>query len=358
MTAGKKQDPVVPDTAAISVSSKGVHPVYWIVSLTLAGVLLYFSVRGIDWGRVGVAMLSARVPYVLAYLAIYSAALFLRAYRWRVLLTSEGQVSVPTAFWATCAGYFGNNFLPARAGELVRTLLISSRCNLSRTFVLTTAMSERLTDAIVLVVISAIILMTVKTGPGWLSSAARPLAIAAICGVTMIILIPRFDRTFKGLISLAPLRVSLRERLVNVLDQVVLGVKAYHDRPRLLAFIALTMVIWCTDAIGTTIGARALHLSISLPVAFLLIAGLGVGSALPSTPGYVGVYQFVAVSILVPFGFTRTDSILYILFAQAVSYAVIGSWGLVGFWKLRKHPVPSDAQQPGLRQEVLGSVTQ
>ena len=54
-----------------------------------------------------------------------SATLFLRPCRWRILLNAEGHVSVPAAFWATAAGLFGNNFLPARAGELVRTYMIS-----------------------------------------------------------------------------------------------------------------------------------------------------------------------------------------------------------------------------------------
>jgi uncharacterized membrane protein YbhN (UPF0104 family) len=71
-------------------------------------------------------------------------------------------------------------------------------------------------------------------------------------------------------------------------------------------------------------------------VAFLLMAGLGLGSALPSTPGYVGIYQFVAVRVLTPFGFSRTDAIAYILVAQALSYVVIGLWGSVGLWHYRR----------------------
>ena len=32
----------------------------------------------------------------------------------------------------------------------------------------------------------------------------------------------------------------------------------------------------------------------------------------------LGIYQFVAVSVLTPFGFSRTDAIAYILVAQAL----------------------------------------
>lgn len=82
--------------------------------------------------------------------------------------------------------------------------------------------------------------------------------------------------------------------------------------------------------------AAALGLRMPITVAFLVITGLSLGSALPSTPGYVGIYQFVAVTVLTPFGFTRTDAIAYILVAQALMYALIGFWGALGLWRYRR----------------------
>ena len=50
----------------------------------------------------------------------------------------------------------------------------------------------------------------------------------------------------------------------------------------------------------------------------------------------MGIYQFVAVSVLTPFGFTRTDAVAYILLVQVLSYVVMGCWGALGFWQYRK----------------------
>src|SRR5450631_3916449 len=98
--------------------------IYWVVSLGLAAVFLYYSLRGIDWPGVWTTLKSARPGVVLLSAGIMSVSLFLRSFRWRVLLSSQQSVSVPLAFWATAAGYLGNNVLPARAGEVVRTLMI------------------------------------------------------------------------------------------------------------------------------------------------------------------------------------------------------------------------------------------
>ncbi len=265
-----------------------------------------------------------------------TATLFLRAFRWRILLTAEGQVDVSTAFWATSAGYFGNNFLPARAGELVRTFMISSRCGLNSAYVLATALSERVADAIALVVISSLVLLMLPAQPGWLASAARPFAILGLAGVLMIALLPRMESIARRLLQSLPLPEGFRLKLILAMEHGLRGIRAFHDGKRLTGFLALTIVIWCMDAAGTVIGGSALGLAIPLPVAFLLIAGLGLGSALPSTPGYVGIWQFVAVSVLTPFGFSRTDAIAYILVAQALQYAVIGVCGALGFLHYRR----------------------
>ncbi len=298
-------------------------------------MLLYYSLRGIEWRQVA-RIVAGAAPSRLALAAgISTTTLFLRACRWRVLLNAEGTVSMPTAFWATAAGYFGNNFLPARAGELIRTFMISSRSRLESTYVLATALSERAADAVVLVVITAVVVPILPAAPRWLADAARPLAILGSIAAIAIALLPRFESVVRAAIERAPLPHAFRPSLITAVEHGLSGMRAFHDARRLLVFLALTVVIWSMDALATVIGAAALGIAIPVPVAFLLMASLGLGSALPSTPGYVGIYQFVAVTVLTPFGFSRNDAIAYILVAQALSYIVIGVWGSLGLWRYR-----------------------
>src|SRR6202030_4366103 len=125
--------------------------------------------------------------------------------RWRLLLCAGGYVPVQTAFWATAAGYLGNSFLPARAGELVRTLMISSRSALDTTYVLATALSERVADAIALVVISALVLLTLPAQPGWLAATPRPFAILGLLGAIAIGGLPLLGSVGQSAIQRAPL---------------------------------------------------------------------------------------------------------------------------------------------------------
>ena len=305
------------------------------VAVALAAVLLYYSLRGIEWRQVG-ATVSGADPRLLALTAgLSSTNLLLRSLRWRILLKAATSVSPSTTFWATAAGYFGNTFMPARAGELVRTLMISARTGLAVPFVLATALSERVADACALLLIGALALLALPSRPGWLAEAAVPSAILALVGVLGIAVLPRLESVHSWIIDRLPISSTMATRMRRMMEQGVLGLRAFHHRRRFAAFASMTAVIWIVDAVATVFGAAALGLRMPLPVAFLLIVGLGLGSALPSTPGYVGIYQFVAVTVLTPFGFSQSAAIAYILVAQALMFCVFGFWGALGLWRSR-----------------------
>lgn len=306
------------------------------VAVVLAAVLLYYSLRGIDWREVGRIVAGAAPGRLALAAAVSTTAMVLRAGRWRILLNAEGSVSVATAFWATAAGYFGNNFLPARGGELVRTLMISSRSGLDTAYVLATAFAERAADVVALVVITALVLLALPSTPGWLAGAARPFAILALIAATAIAVLPFLGSLATKVVQRSPLPKSWRPMLLAIVDQGLRGLRAFHNAKRLAGFAGLTVVIWSLDAAATVTTGWALGFTIPIAIAFLLVAALGLSSAVPSTPGYVGIYQFVAVTVLTPFGFSRTDAIAYILVAQAMSYGVIGCWGSIGLVRYRR----------------------
>ena len=303
------------------------------IFLAAAGLLVW-SVRGVDWPVVFSSMRNSDPRLVLLFLFLASLALFLRALRWRVLLSAQASIPVRLVFWAAAAGYLGNNLLPARAGELVRTVLLRSRSALTASYVIATVAVERIADAITLLAIAGIVFPEVPSVPGWLLRPAYTLVSFSVLGIGALLVLPKFGPSWVERISL-PNR--WKGELARILPDAMRGLATLHRLQRFFPFAGLTFAVWSLDATATVVCGRALGLPFSVELAFLLIAAMGLGSAIPAPPGYVGVYQFIAVSVLTPFGFTHTQAIAYILFAQVLSYVVIGVWGGVGFVQMRRY---------------------
>lgn len=300
----------------------------WMLALPLAAFLLWWSLRGVDWRTVGHTIAGARWEFLAASALSCCLSFFMRSLRWRILLNAEENLPVGAVFCATMAGYMGNAFLPARAGELVRTLVVSGRSSLSRTYVLTTALSERLMDVIALVLWASLILLGIHSKPGWMAGIARTMAVMAGLGAVAIAILPHTGGLCHDVVRRLPLPHALRDRLLGLTDQVLAGMRAFHHVGRFLGFAALTLVVWVSDAVGLMVAARAVSLVLSFPMAMLLLTGLGLGSALPSTPGYVGIYQFVAVTVLAPLGIAKAPALAFILLVQAMGYVVTLLLGL------------------------------
>ncbi len=172
----------------------------WVVALPLAGLLLWWSLRGVDWKAVWITLARARWELIAAASVLVGVSFFLRALRWRILLNAEENLPVGEVFCATMAGYMGNTFLPARAGEVIRTLVVSGRSSLTKTYVLTTALCERLMDVVALVLWASLILLGMKSKPDWMAGVASTMAIAAGLGAVAIAILPHTGELVQNLL--------------------------------------------------------------------------------------------------------------------------------------------------------------
>ena len=304
-----------------------------VFSIVLAAILLYFALRNIDWTAFLSAIKNVRVAYLLFLILWSHASFFMRSLRLRVLLRIEKPIPISHVFWANMTGYLGNTVLPARAGEFMRAAYVARQENIPTAYVFAAGMTERLVDLAALVVIGAASVFFANAFPGSVQDALKTFALVAILGVAFIFLLPIFhDPINKILFALPLLPQNIKTKLGEMANHFVEGIKVISHLERGLPFLLFTGLIWLMDGVGTTLMAFALHETLTLAQAFLFIAALGLSSAIPSTPGYVGVYQFVAVTVLVPFGFTRESALAFILISQALNLIIVALWGGIGLW--------------------------
>jgi glycosyltransferase 2 family protein len=306
----------------------------WGLALTVAAVLLYKALHGVDWAQVWLTVVGARWGYLAGAILISTGSFTVRALRWRILLNAGTAQPLPlgTVFRANMAGYLGNNVLPARAGEVLRSVLISSQSSLSRAYVLTAALSERMVDAIALVLWGSIMLSLVRSKPAWMGDVARTMGFAAGGGALVLMILPHVEGLVHRTLDWLPVSTAFRGLLGRMAGQILLALRSFHHVGRFLSFAGLTVVIWAIDATCMIVSAHGLGLDMGYPAAVLLITAMGLGSALPATPGYVGIYQFAAVTVLGAFGIGRDQALAYSLVNQALGFLVIAALGVPGLY--------------------------
>lgn len=317
-----------------SLPRRRTSPWVWVITLALAALLLYLALQKVDWNELVTTLANGDLKLLALAVGLLSISCGLRGLRWRVLLSAEKSLPPIMVFWATMTGYLGNSFLPARAGELVRSVLIGREGGISKSFSLATALTERVVDAIILVVAGAAALTTLSVLPPELVATLRWLALVGLLAVVMVFVAPRMGRIVQQVIDRLPVSETLREKVSLIAVNFLTGAGALQHWGRLSQFLLYSAGIWIMDTLTGLTTAYAFGLALNAAQVFILLAALGIFSALPSTPGNIGVYQWVSVLVLVPFGLSEGQSVAYVIGYQGVNYVVIIIWGLLGLWKL------------------------
>lgn len=322
-----------------------------LLTILLALVLLYFAFRGVDWGEMLRTVQQGRIEYLVLAFVMLTFSYFLRSLRWRVLLNAATAEPLHplTTFWATCIGYMGNYFLPARAGEVIRSALMAQRGNINFMYVVATALTERIIDAALLVLFVITLLPTLMTTiPDWLATARQAMLIVGFGGFIGLLLAPRLEWLALAILARLPLPDALKDKLKNLLEKFLLGVRAFQHPVRGGTFLLLTALIWALDVVIIVQVAQAFDINMSPAQGLFLLSALGLSSAIPSTPGYIGVYQFVTVSILTPFGVDQNRALVFILAFQAITYLLVLVFGLLGLWRLNTRLAPVELTETSI----------
>ena len=248
---------------------------------------------------------------------LYAAATAVRAERWRWILREAGvKARRGDAYGLTTVGYMGNNVLPARAGEMLRVVLLSKRTDAGKRKLLGTVVAERVLDAIALVAIFLVVvygILTTKVLP-----TDRPLLAGAVCVVLLA-----------GLVA-----AVAGVRRFSVFARVRDFARPLADAPRALVgwegarLLVVTFAIWALEASVYLTVARAVDLPLGVMESLYLVALANFFAALPAAPGSIGTFDAAIV-----FGVRAIDyasmAFSYLLMLRFMLYGPITLVGLV-----------------------------
>lgn len=309
------------------------------VAFGLAAVLLVLFLRNTDLRQVGREMARARLDLVLLAVGVTALTYVFRAIRWQYLLAPVGHVRLSTALRTTVIGFAATALLPARAGEFVRPYLLARHEGLSAMAAFATVVLERLLDTVTVLLLFAAFLLLFA--PGFRGAAGDAfehvklggLLAAGACAAVLIALFflaghpGTLDRLTRALTRVLPQRLAGRVgRLVGLFSGGLATVR--HPR-RLTVALLLSLPLWLSIATGIWLVTHAFHIDMPLPGAFVIVALLVVGVAVP-TPGAVGGFHyFYRLGVTAFYGAANDQAVGAAIVLHAVSFVPVAVAGLI-----------------------------
>ncbi len=309
------------------------------LGIVLSAALLWYVLHG----QVGEVMqvLGASNLWLWGACTVVATAIFpLRARRWQAILKPlAGRIPVTPLWKATAIGMMVNNVLPMRAGEIARAFAISrERRDVPFTAAVASLAVDRIFDGVIVIALmlaatfdprfpaDARIVGTLGAGDVALGAAA--ILGTALAGLYALLLFPdpmlrMAERTG------AILSPRLGSRLRALAESFTSGLGSLRD-PRLVLEVTWWAVLhWLTNAAAFWLGFLALGIDAPFSAALFVQGIIVLGVALPSSPGFFGVFEAAAALGLKLYGVDDTFAVSWGIGFHILSWipiTVIGAW--------------------------------
>ena len=124
----------------------------YLITFTLIGFLLYLFFKDINLKKVLEVFTSVNIIYPLIFLSGAVLQYFLRAYRWGIILGQHKKVSIKTTFNYTAISFLLNTFIPGKAGEAAKGIMLAQKENIKKGAGLASVVIERMIDLVIMVI--------------------------------------------------------------------------------------------------------------------------------------------------------------------------------------------------------------
>lgn len=309
---------------------------------TLLGILLTLIFLGlalynIDPRKVGAALVRTDYRYVgLGLLCTFSGYL-LRTVRWQVILAPTKEISLRRLYPVLMIGFMANNLLPLRIGELLRAYLLGHKEAIAKSLTLATIVVERVFDGLTLIFFLIIVSLAFPL-PAWGQQMEYlSLLIFGIALLVLVLLIYREDWASRVVSFLArPLPSALASRLQGVSTSFVSGITALRDRQDIVALVLSSLLVWIVELSSYYLLTWASPLPLPperrIGAAALVMVATNIGSLIPSSPGYVGPFEYFGILALGAFGVEKELALSYTIVSHAMQYIMVTGIGLLSLW--------------------------
>lgn len=276
--------------------------------LVVSAIFLWLAIRDADAAGVRAALEQAQIGLVLLAVVVLGLGYFFQALRWQKIANSP-HPGLRRFFEMVLCGLACNNVLPVRIGELLRAGWLSRDAPMPGGRALGSVALDRVCDVVTLALFLVIGIQAVPT-PGWL----KRIVVGALLALVLLAGVLVFARWYA--------RTRDRDRLVRgrvrrIIRDTIDTIAEPVGRRRAAVWLGLSIVTWTFGTIAVFLVGRSVGIDLAPLDAVFVASALALGVAIPSSPGYVGTYQWLGVASLGLLDVPVNEALAFAILMQA-----------------------------------------
>lgn len=294
---------------------------FWLGVLISVG-FTYWVLSKVEWGDFWGAIRVANYWWLLPGIAVYFVGVWVRAWRWHYLLGPIKKIPTKTMFPITTIGYMGNNIYPARAGEVLRAVILKRREGVSVSASLATIIVERIFDGVVMLAFVFVNLpeLVKLTGASGIIGNIQQVAIigtgvflGALAVFLLAAMFPQITAKFGLRMIERFMPKRLHEKITGIMHKFLDGLASLRSPFNVLMVFFTSVIIWLLETGKYWFVMQAFDFSVSFFALMLMNGIVNLMTTLPSGPGYIGTFDAPGIAVLTAYGVERSMATGYTL---------------------------------------------
>ena len=285
-------------------------------------VFIWLSLRGLKLGEFWNTVQKANYIWLVPGIGVYFIAVWVRAWRWHYLLGPIKKIPTKTMFPITTIGYMGNNIYPARAGEVLRAVILKRREGVPVSASLATVIVERIFDGVVMLAFVFVNLpeLAKHTGKSGFVGNIQQVAVigsAVFVGALIIFLAAAM---FPQVTARAGLRMieritpqRLHVRIIGFLNRFLDGLASLRSPFSVLMVFFTSVLIWLLETGKYWLVMHTFDFSVAFFGLMLMNGIVNLATTIPSAPGYIGTFDAPGIAVLSAYGVDQATAAGYTL---------------------------------------------
>ena len=316
---------------------------FWI-GVAISAFFLYWVLKDIEFEILWQETLKANYWLILPGVAAYFIGLWVRAWRWHYLLRPIKAVPTRKMFPIVAMGYAGNNIFPARAGEVLRAVVLKSREDVPISASLATIIVERVYDGVVMLAFIFINLaelsrltdevvlfrdFTIQDVALW----GSVLFIGVLVVFLAAAMLPHYtEKVVRALVGwFIPQR--FRERVLEIALRFLGGLASLSSPVEALMVFFTSVIIWLLETIKYWFVMHAFRFTVSFFALMLMNGVVNLATTIPSAPGYLGTFDLPGIKVLQAYGISAELAASYTFVLHFALWFPVTALGLYYMWR-------------------------